>query len=279
VMLEWSSKRFEVTLEGFDLIKQIIAQYQICPRCYKQTDQETHLLVSRFCLECIITTCPSLTFVGVQGEDYEGRKIYSFTNQDGMIFTSKENSSDKPTQDVAYSITQAGFSVPTKYKPFKSTEEVALDSDSWEIYGKVSQSVVVLHYAKGRIEADFLAYKKGQTIEFNKRTTEHKNMLEKARVLLERTKKNGYYQANGYSSMDLHDSYLFFVIAQLESAVYDAQLAFLANQEPEQPQQTLFSATEASTGQEKKQSRKRKHLQVVPTDEVHTDGESKTTEE
>ncbi len=288
VMLEWSSKKFEVTLEGFDLIKQLIAQHQVCPRCYSQIDQEGHLLVSRYCLSCIIMANPELTFEGLHAVDDEGRKIYSFTNPEGMTFTSRQNVNDKPTQDVAYSIEQAGFTVPTKYIQFKSNEAFDLERDGWTVYGKLSQSVVVLHYfgqfLKGRIEADFLAYKHGNTIEFNKRTTEHKNMLEKARVLAERTKKNGSYWLNGKQLSYLDESDYFFVVAQLESAVYDAQLAFLASLEPMGEQQELFSPEAEQTpeqeelllsqpDQEGKPSRKKAKLHVVTNEEAQIDGD------
>lgn len=170
VMLDWSSNRFEVTQEGYDLIKQIIANHQVCPLCNNRIDEAEHLLVAKKCLACILHTSPSLTFVGVQRVDSDGDKIYAFVNEEGITFTSEENSSDRPEEDVAFSIEQAGFTIPTTYKPFKSTDELRLGRSNWKTYGKLSQSVVVLHYfdyySKGRLEVDFIAYKDGQTVEF-----------------------------------------------------------------------------------------------------------------
>ena len=266
VMLDWSSRRFEVTEEGYNLIREVISRHQICPTCHSLIDQEEHLLVAKKCLACVLREHPSITFAGLQRVDSDGDKIYAFVNQEGIVLTSEENSSEKPEEDVAFSIEQAGFTIPTTYKPFKSTENLRLGRASWKVYGKLSASVVVLHYydyySKGRIEIDYLAYKGGQTIEFNKRTTEHKNMLEKARNLAERTKKGSYYHLNGQQLTQIEDADLFQIIAMLESAVNNEQLAFLALQEPEQPQPDLFTLQEDSAPSEQDQSQQEEATEV-----------------
>jgi hypothetical protein len=243
VMLDWGSRKFEVTDAGYDLIKQIIREHQMCPGCHNHIDDAEHLLVCKRCLACVLADNPSLTFIGFDRENEDGNRIYLFRNERGITLTSTQNHGDNPQEDVAYSIEQAGFVIPSKYKPFKSDEEIFLSRDSWRVYGKLDQSVVVLHYKentnRGRLEVDFLAYKSSNTIPFNRRTTEHQNILDKARMLAERKK------------IHTSDASLFTIIAQLESVNYDAQLAFLEQEEPvqEEPEPNLFTQQEETAEQ------------------------------
>ena len=87
-------------------------------------------------------------------------------------------------------------------------------------------------------------------------------MLEKARNLAERTKKGSYYHLNGQQLTQIEDADLFQIIAMLESAVYNEQLAFLALQEPEQPQPDLFTLQEDSAPSEQDQSQQEEATEV-----------------
>lgn len=248
IFLEYTSKRFEVTQEGYQKIREIIEQYQICTGCGNVRDNGEHLFVGKKCLSCVLNAHPSLTFVGFVRFNNDGYAVYAFTNAEGITLLSVENDSSSPQEDIAGSIEDRGFTIPTTYKPFKSTEEVPLYRSSWSFYGSLEQSVIVLHYkdsyhAKKGLYIDFIAYKGGETIELNRRTTAHKNLLEKARNLAERTKKNGLYHLNGETYRELDDTHLYPIISRLESADYNEQLAFLKAQQPEEPQLTLLDVT------------------------------------
>jgi hypothetical protein len=249
VMLDWSSRRFEVTEEGYEQIKALNRVTQVGPTCRERIDEEEHLLVGKNCKACVLSSNPSLTFVGLHHTDNDGDKHYSFLNAQGITLTSEENSSEKPEQDIALSIEQAGFSVPVSYKPLKSTEEVQLFRSGWQFAGKLDQSVVILRhvdYYSKRNEVDFIAYKFGDTMEFNKRTTAHKNILETALNLATRAKKR------------TDEVSLFEIMAMIESSNYEAQLVFLAMQEPEQPE--LLPETTQEQPEE-----------ILPVEEIVTD--------
>jgi hypothetical protein len=241
VMIGWQSNDYHVTEQGIAIIKDVIAHHQICPKCNERIDSSDHLLVGKKCLACVLKDNEGLTLVGYQRDDDEGRAIYTFINTAGITFTSTANSSEKPYEDVALSIEEAGFTIPTTYKQFKSDEVIELDRRHWSVFGKLPQSVVLIQYKdtyRGRngVEAMFIAYKGGQTVEMNKRSTEHKNLLEKARMLAERTKRgNAYHLPHiSYSIAQLNEEHLYPIIATLESAVWDAQLAFIETTEPEE---------------------------------------------
>lgn len=256
VMLGWSSIEFYVSDEGLERIKTVIAENQICPKCKNRID-DLRLLVGKRCIECVVMET-GLTLIGLKEVNKDGYRVYEFTDDKGISFTSTENRSDTPQEDTALSIEKAGFTVPASYKPFKATEQVDLDRSYWKIYGKLTNSVVILHYRDyyGKVTADFVAYKHGNTIEFNRRTTEHKTMLEKARSLAMRTKRDRNYYIDGEATEVLYDNHLLTIISQLESVMYDAQLELFG------PTDQAQEETPVAIPPEKK-PRKRGNLELV----------------
>lgn len=271
VRLGWDSTEFYVTPEGLDQIKMLVKQSQICPKCGNRTNIPEHMLVAKKCLTCIMSENETLKFDTFKEFDSRGRAVYTFVDSAGLSYTTTENYSDKPTQDTALSIETAGFKVPVSYKPFKATESVDLSRSNWTIYGKLYEnSVVVLHYHDyyGKVDADFLAYKGSETVTFNRRSTEHKNMLEKARTMAQRTWKNKRFHIDGKEVEVIEDQHLLFIISTLESVMYDAQIQLFGTQSEEETSNEQLGETSKVEEVKTSKSRKRGNLELVAPEET-----------
>jgi NADPH-dependent 7-cyano-7-deazaguanine reductase QueF len=230
VMLDYASKEFTVTEEGYALIRALIQQHQLCDKCRQPIDEDTHRLVGKnLCLACLLTHQPDLTFVGIEQEHDDGETTYSYVDTDGIVYTSRSDYSEQAKKDIYSSILRAGFPVPEVYKPFKAEEAVKLNRSDWTIYGKLTASVIVLDYHEyygQRLRATFLSYKGSQVVELTKRNSTQKQLFERAHAVVESTKHGSYYHLDGYELSQRFDSTLYPLIAQMEAAVYDVQRQF-----------------------------------------------------
>jgi hypothetical protein len=228
--------------ESVDAVLAFIRQHQICQKCRNSVNVYGHDLVGRYCLACVLEEQPTLTYLGYDHTDTDNRAVYRFRSESGSIYTSTAGLTDKPSEDVALALREAGFTLPTTYTPFKSTTEEVLRDHYWSYYGKITNSVLVLvyhdKYTHGGVYAVFLAYKQAETVEFSKRTTLYKNLMEKATRAAEATKRNGVYNINGQRNVvRLLDDVLYAIVSTLESAAYDAQLSLFAPPLDEQTDQ------------------------------------------
>ncbi len=255
VMLDYSSKEFYVTQDGYDAIKAVIQQHQLCGKCRQPITQEgDHLLVGKnLGLSCLLQQQPQLTFLGPVATNSDGDITYGYTDAENVVYTSQANHSDEARKDVFSSIQRAGFTVPELYVPFKGDKDnpVHLGRSNWTVYGKLHQSVVVLSYKDTypTIHIVFLSYKGGQVVELNKRNLAFKQLFARASAIVESTKRGSSYYINGYEQARYGDETLYPIIAQLEAAVWDVQRQFAPVPNTYQ-QQELPVAQEESQGAE-----------------------------
>lgn len=240
--------------ESVDTVLEIIKQHQICQKCRTSVHQAGHDLVGRYCLQCVLDEQPTLTYMGYDHTDTDNRPVYRFRSEDGSIYTSTAGLTEKPSEDVALALREAGFTLPTTFTPFKATHEEALSDHYWKYYGKITNSVLVLEYhdkyTRGGVYAVFLAYKQGETVEFSKRTTLYKNLMDKATKAAERTKRHGVYNITGQRNVvRLTDEVLYAVVSMLESAIYDAQAMLFAPPEQEEEETPGQEVPEEQTAQ------------------------------
>lgn len=246
VMLDYASKEFSVSEEGYAVIRALITQHQLCDKCRQPIDQADHLLVGKnLCLECLLTKQPRLTFVRPETTDDDGDITYSFLDEESMVYTIKTNSGEDTRKDVFLSIQRAGFPIPESYVPSKGdkTAPVRLGRSNWTVYGKLTSSVIVLEYTDSypTVRVVFLSYKEGQVVELHKRSLAFKQTFERAKQIIERTKhrqfgSSYYYHPDGYEISQISDSALYPIIAQLEAAVWDVQRqCMLTHQQQELP--------------------------------------------
>lgn len=232
VYLDYSSREFYVSEEGYEAICELIKQHQLCGKCRQPIDEGDHLLVGKnLGLSCLLRKQPELTFIGLVATDTDGDITYAFTDADHVVYTIQANHGDEAKKDIYSSVQRAGFPIPDTYIPFKGDKDkpVQLNRHDWSVYGKLAQSVIVLDYHEyygDRIRATFLSYKEGEVVELNKRNSTHKQLFERARLVVESTKKGNYYNLNGYEFSTITDATIYPIIAQMESAVYDVQRAF-----------------------------------------------------
>src|SRR5947209_7126682 len=101
VMLERPSKDFFVTQEGYEHIRALITQYQLCKDCGELIDQADHLLVGKnWCQACLLRKHPELRFLGPRETDSDGDTLYEFVDESGMVFISRANSSTDVQEDI-----------------------------------------------------------------------------------------------------------------------------------------------------------------------------------
>jgi hypothetical protein len=265
VMMQYAYNDFLVSEEGFETILELVKQFQVCGTCKTQIDKEQHLLVGKnLCLACLLNHQPKLTFLGpVAVDSTDGDITYGYTDEEGIVYSSKANHSTSAEKDLFASITKAGFTVPEFYVPFKGDKNnpIALGRSNWTVYGKLSDSVIILDYSdtSPTVKATFLSYREGQVIELNKRNLAFKQMFERAKTAIESTKhrkfgSDYYYDADGHEMSRITDTDLYPIIARFESAVWDVQRQFMpAVTQPElieAQQQELSPAEEENHGQE-----------------------------
>src|SRR5438046_691722 len=114
VYLDYSSKEFYVTQDGYDAIRVLIQQHQLCGKCRQPIDpEEGRILVGKnLCLPCLLERQSQLTYVGVEQEHEDGDITYGFIDAEGIVHTSRSNYSDGAKEDIYSSIKKAGFSIP-----------------------------------------------------------------------------------------------------------------------------------------------------------------------
>ena len=219
--------------QSVDSVLAFIRQHQICQKCRSSVNETGHDLVGRYCLQCVLEAHPELSYLGYDHTDTDNRPVYRFRSDNGSIFTSTQGLTEAPSEDVALALRETGFTLPETFKPFKATQEEKLFDHYWKYYGNITNSVLVLEYhdkySHGGVYAVFLVYKDGETVEFSKRTTLYKNLMDKATKAAERTKRHGEYHINGTNNIvRLTDETLYPIVSALESAVYDVQLQMVA---------------------------------------------------
>lgn len=271
VMLERVSKDFFVTQEGFEQIRSLITQYQVCKDCGELMDQADHLLIGKnWCLDCVLRNHPQLRFLGPRETDSDGDALYEFVDESGMVFISRANSSTDVQDDVVGALERLGFPVPRRHKPHKWESEVELKQGDWKYYGKLEQSVIVLRYRESDLTLEFLSYKDSTSVELTKRVP-YKQLFERARQIVESSRRpNGKYYINGYEQSQIYEETLFPIIAQLESAVWDVQRQFMSTppgyQQDTAPEEEVQPDTTKRKRYERRDRRQTK-LQLVPTQE------------
>lgn len=271
VMLERVSQDFFVTQEGFEQIRALITQYQVCKDCGELMDQADHLLIGKnWCLACVLRKHPQLRFLGPREMDSDGDTLYEFVDESGMVFISRANSSTDVQDDVVGALERLGFPVPRRHKPHKWESEVELKQGDWKYYGKLEQSVIVLRYRESDLTLEFLSYKGSTAVELTKRVP-YKQHFERARQIVASSRRpNGKYSINSYEQSQISEETLYPIIAQLESAVWDVQRQFMdtppgyqQDAAPEEEVQQDIPKRKRHERQSKRQTR----LHVVPGQE------------
>ncbi len=285
VYLNWTSTTYEFYVSDEDYwnaIRPLVMQLRICATCKQYydlaADPPRPCVGLRICLQCFLKKYLGLQFLEVKSVNDVGETTYTFIDQEGAVYTSRENYSDKPSSDIGYTLRQHAFTLPEQYKPPKATEEILLDASHFTVYGDLqTASVLVADYADSADKQyiTFLLYKHDGYKELTKRR-EGKVLLERATAMLERTKlPNGYYLIDGHERSRIWESDIYKIISQMESAMYNISLQFALPDNQEQPVAVDEASEEEApdeTGhpeeERPRRSRRSTRLQIVPSQEA-----------
>ena len=206
---------------------QIVAIVQANKHCmYDYRDRHPYTkdnpcVGKNICVEHLLQKQRTLTRLDVVGTNAD-RPVYYFTDTQGYVYTSIEDSSDEARMDMLETLSFYGFIPP------KTVESRGKMVDFYSHYATLhgdlrTASVIVMSYQQSRekVKGLFLLYKGGHAIELQKRG-DHKTLYTKAEELVEATKDaNNEYHIGGTSHYGRYESDTYEVISQLESAVYD----------------------------------------------------------
>jgi hypothetical protein len=276
-----STNEFYVTEEDYwNVIRPLVMKLRICATCKQYYDPDSSLprpcVGLRICLQCFLQKHPQLQLLEVKSVNDAGETTYTFIDQEGQVYTSRENYSSEPSQDISYSLKQHHFVLPERYKPNKASEEIQLSASHFTLYGDLqTASVLVADYVDSadKIYVTFLLYKNGGDKELTKRR-EGKVLLERAEAMLQRTRlPNGEYLIDGRRQSKIWEGDIYKVISQMESAVYNISMQFalpMGDGQPDQVEESFAGSTSEPLQREEERPRRGRRstrLQIVPSQE------------
>jgi len=166
----------------------------------------------------------TLTYIGSAEEDADGYQHFKFITDQGYVYTASTRYGDEARQDPHITLVHWQFPVPTFFVPSHG-ERVTLHPHSWQIYGDLRASVVVIERAyDAKHTAVFLSYKGGEVKVLSKRDDELKDLFRQARDILEESKdESGFYHYAGALSKTLQTEWVYEIISLIAGAVYDVK--------------------------------------------------------
>ena len=224
VYLESKYNEFYLNDEAYAQVVAIVQANKYCMYDYRDRHpytKENPCVGKNICLEHLLQKQRNLTSLNVVGTNAD-RPVYYFTDTQGYVYTSIEDSSDEARMDMLETLSFYGFTPP------KTVESRGKMVDFYSHYATLhgdlrSASVIVLSYQQSseKVKGLFLLYKGGHAVALQKRG-DHKSLYTKAEELVEATKDaNNEYHIGGTSHYGCYESDTYEVISQLESALYD----------------------------------------------------------
>lgn len=226
VYLEYSSYEITISEDAFQEIVKLVQANAVCRRCNELYSAENPNVAGNLCLSCFLQTDRhGLAFVKKAPPElapvyhssyapYIG-ETYLFLDPRGYVHLTrsgpgeKEEASEHPESTLSY----WGFPIPREAS--KNGQTIALKG-YWMIYGDVRTDEVIMLRSQDIL---FLAKRKGQAIQFNKRKALHRQMLAEAQAELEATRtSDGIYLIDGEEHYSIHESDLYRVIARRVNA-------------------------------------------------------------
>lgn len=195
---------------------------------YTRTSSERHpyseenpCVGKGICLEHLLQRQPQLTRLDIVGVSSDNQLIYYYTDPQGFLYTSTEDSSEEARRDLQETMNFYGFTPPGTIQ--SRGKAVSFYSYYATLYGDLkTASVIVLvyHQYNEKVKGTFLLYKHAPCKELTKRS----DLYAKACVLVEASKdESGRYTINGSSPSGNFEENVLKVISQLESALYDVE--------------------------------------------------------
>src|SRR2546421_6003925 len=224
VYLESKYNEFYLSDEAYAQVVAIVQANKYCMFDFRNRHpytKENPCVGKNICVEHLLQKQRNLTRLDVVGTNTD-RPVYYFTDTQGYVYTSIEDSSDEARMDMLETLSFYGFTPP------KTVESRGKMVDFYSHYATLhgdlrSASVIVLSYQQSseKVKGLFLLYKGGQAVELHKRG-DHKTLYTKAEELVEATKDaSNEYHIGGTSHYGRYESATYEVISQLESALYD----------------------------------------------------------
>lgn len=224
VYLDSQHNEYFVSDEAYAQIAQLVMANKYCTHDYRARHcytADNPCVGKNICLQHLLEKQRNLTRLDITGKEND-RTIYYFTDEEGYVFTSTEDSSEEAKKDVIGTLSFYGFTPPaTVASRGRMVNFYAYYST---LYGDIrNASVIVLVYNQynEKIKGVFLLYKNGEAVELQKRG-DHKTLYARAEALVEQTKDTrGQYHINGHIRASRYEADVYEVISQLESAMYD----------------------------------------------------------
>ena len=229
VYLDSKYEEFVIDDETYEDIEALVRAAKLCVHDYhnRHTYSLDNPCVGKgICLNHMLVKRSNLTLLDSPGQDSYGRNMYRFTDAAGFIYTSTEDSTEDPHNNVQETLAYHHFPLPEKVTSRGKT--VDFNTYYARFYGKLDRSVLVLSFdhTQEKVKGLFLLYKDGGVKEFTRRA----DVYHQAEELVEANKdKGGQYHIGSYPHYCKFDSDIFEVISELESAVYDVTLKFKKN--------------------------------------------------
>ncbi|MBV9688973.1 MAG: hypothetical protein JO202_04595 [Ktedonobacteraceae bacterium] len=227
VFLDSTSYEYVVDEETYKQIASLVKAGKRCNSTYRDHHPytlENPCVGKGICLQHTLLKHPNLSYMNPFGEDTDGNAIYRFVDTKGYVYTSTENISNEPHEDMRETLGHYGFEPP------ETIESKGRVVDFRTYYARLhgdlrTASVIVLSYNQDteKVKGLFLLYKHGPTKELSKKSDVYRH----ANELVESTKMpDGSYLINGNRQYAKWESDVLDVVSQLESAVYDVTLKF-----------------------------------------------------
>src|SRR5438270_13173081 len=224
VYLESKYNEFYLNDEAYAQVVAIVQANKYCMFDYRDRHpytKENPCVGKNICLEHLLQKQRNLTSLDVVATNAD-RPVYYFTDTQGYVYTSIEDSSDEARMDMSETLSLYGFTPP------KTVESRGKMVDFYSHYATLhgdlrSASVIVMSYQQSseKVKGLFLLYKGRPAVELHKRG-DHKALYTRAEALVEESKDaNNEYHIGGTSHYGRYESDTYEVISQLESAVYD----------------------------------------------------------
>lgn len=229
IYLEYRSRPYIVTPQAYEQVKAIIQASLICKFCLRAYSEANPQVAENVCLGCFLlhrdVPPRDLTFVGEATSEYairSGYKTYKFLDSQGYVYLihSTNPITDPLNRDIAATLRHYGYTPPEKYT-LKGGTEVDLETGSWRtMYGDFKTIPVLLvtykEYYGNHLEAEFMLYRDGTSVEFTKRKNPMRQWYNEAKAEIEATYKpnQGYIVSTGLDGEDrtsyrLYDSHMY----------------------------------------------------------------------
>src|SRR6266702_2865351 len=107
-----TSEYYVTEQDYWNAIRPLVMKLRVCATCEQYYDPDADpprpCVGLRVCLQCLLKKHPELQLLEAKSVNDEGETTYAFIDQEGQVYTSRENYSAEPSQDVSYSLNKNG---------------------------------------------------------------------------------------------------------------------------------------------------------------------------